>query len=66
MYTVSAPKRFGQDNLRPLPQLLLDFRDTSQIKVYKDFTVRFDGNAYTTPPWVIGKQFTVKADPTTV
>lgn len=34
--------------------------------VHKDFAVRFDGNTYTSPPWTIGKQVTVKADTTTV
>ncbi len=65
--TGCRPKqRFGQVNLRPFPQLLPDCRETSQVKVHKDFAVRFDGNVYTTPPWVIGKQVTVKADSTTV
>ncbi len=36
------------------------------FKVYKDFAVRFDENAYTAQPWVVGKSVTVKADSTTV
>jgi hypothetical protein len=52
--------------LRPLPQWLPDCRQTSQVTVHKDFALRFDGNAYTTPPWMIGKQVTVKADVSTV
>jgi transposase len=59
-------ERFSQVQLRPLPQLLPDCRQTCQVKVYKDFAVRFDSNTYTTPPWVIGKRVTVKADSTTV
>lgn len=58
--------RFGQVQLRALPQLLPDCRETSQVKVYKDFAVRFDANTYTTAPWVIGKTVTVKADSMTV
>jgi hypothetical protein len=46
--------------------LLPDCREVCQVKVYKDFAVRFDANTYTTPPWVVGKQVTVKADSTTV
>ena len=34
--------------------------------MHKDFAVRFDGNAYTMPPWLIGKKLTLKADKTTV
>jgi len=29
--------------------------------VHKDFSIRFDTNAYSTPPWAIGKKVTVKA-----
>ena len=58
--------RFAQVQLRALPQLLPDCRETSQVKVYKDFAIRFDANAYTTAPWVIGKTVTVKADSMTV
>jgi transposase len=58
--------RFEQVQLRPLPPLLPDCRETSQATVYKDFAVRFDANTYTAPPWVVGKSVTVKADSTTV
>jgi sulfur relay (sulfurtransferase) DsrC/TusE family protein len=34
--------------------------------VHKDFAVRFDTNAYSTPPWSIGRQLTLKADQETV
>jgi len=65
--TGQQPKdRFHKVRLRPLPDLLPDCRETCLLKVYKDFAVRFDGNAYTTPPWAIGKQVTLKADPFTV
>ena len=47
--------------MRPLPELLPDCRDTAQAKVYTDFSIRFDGNNYTVPPWTIDKQVTVKA-----
>ena len=58
--------RLADVHLRPLPDLLPDCRETETLKVYKDFAVRFDGNVYTTPPWAIGKQVTLKADQTTV
>jgi transposase len=54
--------RFKDVSLRPLPQLLPDCRETSQVPVYKDFAVRFDCNTYTVPPWTIGKKLTLKAD----
>jgi transposase len=58
--------RLADVRLRPLPELLPDCRETQTLKVYKDFAVRFDGNAYTAPPWAIGKHVTLKADQTTV
>ncbi|MEA2038894.1 MAG: hypothetical protein U9N82_03570 [Thermodesulfobacteriota bacterium] len=65
--TGQQPKdRFGKVTLRPLPELMPDCRETTQVLVHKDFAVRFDGNAYTTPPWCIGKKVTLKADKTTV
>jgi transposase len=65
--TGQPPKdRFAQVTLRVLPELLPDCRETSQVLVHKDFAVRFDGNAYTVPPWLIGKRLILKADKTTV
>lgn len=65
--TGQRPKeRFQNDKLRPLPDQLPDCREVRQLKVHKDFAVRFDGNTYTTPPWAIGKLLTVKADTNTV
>lgn len=58
--------RWADVCLRPLPDLLPDCRETETLKVHKDFAVRFDGNAYTTPPWAIGRQITLKADQSTV
>ncbi|UCH45199.1 MAG: IS21 family transposase [Nitrospiraceae bacterium] len=58
--------RFKDISLRPLPELLPDYRETSQVTVYKDFAVRFDCNTYTVPPWAIGKKLTLKADNETV
>lgn len=55
-------ERFQPHALRPLPEFLPDCRDTAQAKVYPDFSIRFDGNTYTVPPWAIGKQVIVKAD----
>lgn len=54
--------RFQPQALRPLPDLLPDCRDTLSTRVYPDFSVRFDGNNYTVPPWAVGKQVIVKAD----
>jgi transposase len=55
-------ERFQAKALRPLPEFLPDCRDTAPAKVYSDFSIRFDANAYTVPPWAIGKHVTVKAD----
>jgi transposase len=55
-------ERFQVQALRPLPEFLPDCRDTTPAKVYSDFSVRFDANTYTVPPWAIGKQVIVKAD----
>jgi len=59
-------ERFDKTALRPLPDILPDCRETTSAMVYKDFALHFDGNAYTVPPWSIGKQLTIKADNTTV
>jgi transposase len=48
--------------MRPLPELLPDCRDTAICKVYPDFSIRFDGNFYTVPPWAIDKEVVAKAD----
>lgn len=55
-------ERFQLQALRPLPEFLPDCRDTAPAKVHSDFSVRFDANTYTVPPWAIGKQVIVKAD----
>jgi len=52
--------------LKTLPETLPDVRETMTLLVHKDFSVKFDGNSYTTPPWVIGKQVIVKASITNV
>jgi len=54
--------RFKGEAMRPLPDLLPDCRDTELCKVYADFSIRFDGNSYTVPPWAIGKEVVAKAD----
>jgi transposase len=54
--------RFEREAMRPLPDLLPDCRDTEPCKVYSDFSIRFDGNSYTVPPWAIGKEVVAKAD----
>lgn len=55
-------ERFKEVKLKPLPEFLPDCRETEQLKVHKDFALRFDGNFYTVPPWSIGKRLTLKAD----
>ncbi len=54
--------RAKEEVLSPLPQLLPDCRESSMAKVHTDFSIRFDGNTYTCPPWCVGKQVLVKAD----
>jgi len=54
--------RFKPESLTPLPDLLPDCRDTATAKVHPDFSITFDGNTYTVPPWLVGKMVTAKAD----
>lgn len=54
--------RFVKESLKPLPEPLLDFRETETLTVYKDFSIRFDTNVYTVPPRLVGKSITLKAD----
>jgi transposase len=58
--------RFEQVKLRALAPLLPDCRQTVSALVHKDFSVRFDANTYSAPPWTIGKQVTLKADGSSV
>lgn len=58
--------RFNPQAMRPLPEFLPDCREKALAKVHSDFSVRFDGNTYTVPPWTIGKQVVIKADNDTV
>ena len=58
--------RFKKLTLKPLPIPLPDCRQGLTVKVHKDFAVRFDANAYSAPPWSIGRQLTLKADQLTV
>lgn len=55
-------ERFDPKAMRPLPELFPDCRDTAQAKGHTDFSMRFDGNTSTVPPWLIGKSLVVKAD----
>lgn len=55
-------ERFRPEAMRPLPEWLPDCRDHAVAKVHTDFSVQFDGNTYSAPPWTVGKQLTVKAD----
>jgi len=58
--------RFSKVQLKPLPELMPDFREIRHLKVYKDFIVKFDANTYSAPPRMIGKRVTLKADAETV
>ena len=58
--------RFEASALHPLPHFLPDCRETSCVKVHKDFSIRFDANSYTVTPEMVGQKVTVKADHQTV
>lgn len=58
--------RFDEVRLNALPEFLPDYREICQVKVHKDFAVRFDNNTYTAPPWTVGKNLVLKADGQTV
>ncbi|MCP4756105.1 MAG: IS21 family transposase [Proteobacteria bacterium] len=56
-------ERASRLNPRPIPfPESTTYMETLPVKAYKDFAVRFDGNAYTVPPWCIDKELTLKAD----
>ncbi|GMQ79840.1 MAG: hypothetical protein BMS9Abin03_282 [Thermodesulfobacteriota bacterium] len=55
-------ERFCKESLKPLPEFMPDCRETMTLLVHKDFSLRFDGNCYTTPPWTIGKRLILKAN----
>jgi transposase len=55
-------ERFRPESLRALPVDIRDARETITPLVHKDFSVRFDGNSYTVPPYTVGKKITLKAD----
>ncbi len=54
--------RFKPEAMKTLPETLPDCRDTAAAKVHADFSIHFDGNTYTVPPWLVGKTVMVKAD----
>ncbi|MBT6341658.1 MAG: IS21 family transposase [Desulfobacula sp.] len=55
-------KRLEKNRLKTLPDITRDYRETHTLYVHKDFSVRFDYNTYTVPPWAIGKNAILKAD----
>lgn len=55
-------ERLVRTALNPLPDVLPDVRETGTYRVHKDYGLRFDGNTYTSPPWTVGKNLTLKAD----
>jgi len=58
--------RFSKVVLKPLPELLPEPLESQTVTVHKDFSVKFDANSYTTPPWAIGKKLTLTADQHTI
>jgi hypothetical protein len=58
--------RFRPDTLRPLPALAPDYRDTSEVFVYKDLRWHFDANRYYAPPRFIEQHLIAKADASSV
>jgi transposase len=54
--------RAQKETLASLPQYLPDCRESAIAKVHTDFSIRFDANSYSTPPWTVGRQVLVKAD----
>lgn len=59
---VTPKERFLNIGLEPLPSLITVPLETAAPKVHKDFSIKFDGNTYTTPPWTIDKNLVLKAD----
>ena len=59
-------KRFEKGRLRPFPEKIPDVGETKTVMVHKDFAVRFDANAYTVPPFAVGRHVTLRADQHTV
>jgi transposase len=56
-------ERFQPAAMRPIDSAVdLDLRDRATAKVHVDFSVRFDGNTYTVPPWAVGRQVVIAAD----
>jgi transposase len=59
-------ERFVHVRLNTLPDTIADYRETLSVLSHKDISVRFDSNAYTVPPWTVGKRLILKADTDTV
>jgi len=55
-------ERFDPPAMRAFPALVPDCRETTLVKGHTDFSMRFEGNTSTVPPWLLGKSITVKAD----
>lgn len=53
--------RLQKERLNRLPDFLPEMRETFSPLVHKNFTIRFDSNTYTVPPWLIGKKVVAKA-----
>ncbi len=54
--------RFKPEAMRPLPDILPDCRDAAPAKVHSDFSITFDANTYSVPPWFVGRSVMARAD----
>jgi transposase len=54
--------RLQKDSLKALPDDLSQIYETKQVKAHKDFSVLFDTNYYTVPPWTVGERMTINAN----
>jgi|APSaa5957512576_1039674.scaffolds.fasta_scaffold09756_2 transposase len=59
-------ERHQKEALQILPENIPQIYETRQVKVHKDFSILFDTNYYTVPPWTVGEYLIVKADQSVV
>lgn len=54
--------RFKPEAMRPLPDMPPDCRDAEPARVHSDFSITFDGNTCSVPPWLVGRFVMATAD----
>ena len=59
-------ERLQRAALKPLPVIPYDYRDSAELRVYKDLRLQFDGNRYCVPQRYVGHHLVVKADSSSV